>query len=446
MLVLVASRSAPAWDWHSRRLNDLLPDPVSEKFSLTARFRARQEGLDDQFRIIGSGELDAVFLRTLIAAHWKLSDGFAIGGEFQDSRAVAADNLLLSSSLLNAAELLRAYAEVRVPGVLGGTLSTQFGRMTMDVGSRRFVARNRYRNTINSFTGVDVQWLSEKGRSARAFWLLPVKRLRSNDNDIQFDKESLSAQFWGAFASSDLSALGRGELFIFGLHEEDSSGASTRNRGIDTWGLRLFEKPARASFDYTFELALQWGRSRATALASDATDLDHFAHFNHLEVGFTFDVDCAPRIVLQYDYASGDDDPNDGRNGRFDTLFGARRFDFGPTGIYGPFARANINTPGVRVQLKPLPGLTSFVSYRAFWLASDSDAWTTTGVRDPSGQSGSYIGSQIEFRIRWRILPGNLALETGYAHLFAGEFIDNAPNSNMQGDSNYACAQIVLGI
>jgi hypothetical protein len=34
-------------------------------------------------------------------------------------------------------------------------------------------------------------------------------------------------------------------------------------------------------------------------------------------------------------------------------------------------------------------------------------------------------------------------LETGYAHLFAGEFIDRAPNSN-GGDTNYVYAQLML--
>jgi hypothetical protein len=147
--------------------------------------------------------------------------------------------------------------------------------------------------------------------------------------------------------------------------------------------------------------------------------------------------------VLHYDYASGDRDPNDGSNERFDTLFGARRFEYGPTSLYGAFMRANLNTPALRLELVPAARWDAFVDYRAVWLASDRDEWAGTGVRDPSGDSGSFVGQQVELRVRWRPLPRNLLLEAGYAHLFAGEFIDEAPNSN-GGETNYVYSQVLL--
>ena len=149
-------------------------------------------------------------------------------------------------------------------------------------------------------------------------------------------------------------------------------------------------------------------------------------------------------VVLAVYHASGDEDPSDGRNGRFDTLFGARRFEFGPTGIYGPFARSNLFTAGGRVQVRPRAGVSAFLAYRGFWLAQKRDRWTTSGVWDPTGQSGRFLGHQIEIRGRWRPLPGNLLLELGWAHLFQGEFARTAPNAVATRDSDYFYTQVVI--
>ena len=264
------------------------------------------------------------------------------------------------------------------------------------------------------------------------------------DNKIQDDEEDFDLQFWGVYAATNLTKVDRGELFLFGLHEKDEPSRLTRKRDLFTPGFRVFRKPASDRLDYTIETAFQVGRSRTT---SAGPRLDHFAHFHHLEVGYTFDVPWSPRLVAEYDFASGDSDPTDGDNNQFGTLFGARRFDFGPAGIYGPFARNNLNTPGVRLQLKPKRSVSTLLGFRSFWLADRSDTWAaSSGVRDITGKSGNYLGSQFEVRVRWDVLPGNLRLESGYAHLFTGEFVEDAPNSNRPGDLNYFYLQAAISL
>ena len=431
-------------------IDDLIP---TDKLSLSINFRARYEYLSQRFRIGQVGDDQGVVLRTLVHGRVKPFDWITLGAELQDSRAYLTDDAVLTTTVVNALELLQAYVDVRDDDVFDGSLHATGGRITMDVGSRRFVARNRYRNTINGFTGLDASWTSHARDQTmlRAFWTLPVHRrprtseqARLHANDIQFDREDLEVQFWGLFGSTRLPERYAVELFVFGLHEKDTLDRPTANRQIYTMGSRGFRKKTKGDFDFVLEFALQWGQSRSSRSPTNTRDLDHFAHFEHLEAGYTFDRAWKPRISLQYDYASGDSDPSDGKNGRFHTLFGARRFDFGPTGIYGPFARSNINTPGLRLQLSPAKNVTGFLSYRLFWLAEKRDRWTTTGVVDPTGQSGSFIGQQIEFRLRWRPLPRNLLIEAGYAHLFDGEFIKNAPNSPAQGDSDYVYTQVVF--
>ncbi|SET37185.1 Alginate export [Nitrosomonas marina] len=440
--ILFTSRALQA-QW---LLNDLLP----QGFSIQVNHRSRYEFMDDEFRANQTGQTDVIVFRTLVHGRVQLPAGFTVGGEFQDSRTTVDSNALLNTTIVNSAELLRAYLEYTRPDILGGNLTMQAGRMTLDVGSRRFVSRNRFRNTINSFTGVDINWHGSAGHNGlhlRGFWTLPGIRLPDtpallHQNRTVFDDEGFDLQLWGVFAATNLSRYGRGELFVFGLHEKNSPGSPTQNRQLFTPGFRIFKTPAASNIDYEFESAFQIGRSRASP--ADYRTMDHFAHFHHLEIGFTLPMAWSPRITALYDFASGDENPDDGNNGRFDTLFGSRRFDFGPTGIFGALARTNMHSPGLRLQFIPNARLNAAVDYRALWLASDRDAWGNSGVRDESGRSGSFVGSQIDTRMQWQLLPGNMDIELGYTHIFSGEFMHQAPNAGHRDDINYFYTQATV--
>src|SRR5690606_34385633 len=96
----------------------------------------------------------------------------------------------------------------------------------------------------------------------------------------------------------------------------------------------------------------------------------------------------APALA-ELDYGSGDAGDSD-RYERFDSLFGPRRSDFGPTGIYGPLGRDNVISAGLRVSVKASERFDAHLSWRANALASLTDSFARTGVRDPDGQSGRF--------------------------------------------------------
>ena len=431
------------------RLDSALNTP--DWLSLSGTFRTRLENMNERFRAGRTGSDQVVVTRLTFKSELHLGQ-FTVAGELVDSRAFFNDSgSNVSTGVVNSAELLQGYLRWTTSDLISAdsTSTLTAGRMTIDVGSRRFVARNRYRNTINSFTGVDWRWQSAAGREFRAFYLLPVRRLPGDrasllDNDTEFDDESSDVSFWGLFYKMPVWQKDALELFLFGLDEDDASDRPTRNREFLTAGFRLFRKPATSRFDYMIESAFQFGDSRSSAASSNINDLDHSAHFHHAEVGYSFDYQWHPQLLFQYDYVSGDDSPLDGDNNRFDTLFGARRFEWGPTGIYGPFARANLSSPGLRLKLKPAKTMTSFIAYRGYWLASDKDAWTVARVRDPSGNTDSFLGHQVEFRVRYNPAPKNLHLETGLAHLFVGDFVEDAPNANSADDVTYVYSQLTL--
>lgn len=396
--------------------------------------RSRVEHLENDFRTANAGGATGYFMRTLISAELRLLP-FVVGAEVADSRGWATDGTPLNTTLINPLELLQAYAGWRAEAVIldGDAASVTAGRMTLDVGSRRLVARNELRNTINAFTGVDLQWTSPSRDVIRAFLVMPIVRFPAERegleaNRIELDRENTAGLLWAAFFESrPLVARVTAEAYVLGLHEGDGVDVPSSNRRLFTAGLRALRSPAVGELDFQLELIGQLGRSRASAAATDTTDLDHLAFSLHASSGFRFEVPWSPRVVLQYDYASGDRAPDDSANNRFDPLFGARRFEFGPTALYGPIARANVSTPGLRLEVQPYRTVDAFAAYRLVWLAAPRDAWTPAALRDPTGSAGRFVGQQLEGRVRWHVWPRNLSLDVGAALLLRGEFAERAP-------------------
>lgn len=424
-----------------------LPDWLEVSFE----HRTRYETLDQQYRrtvngVTGNGGDQVLAFRTLVNARADFGY-FRLGAEMLDSRIALADagsassSTTLTPSIANPLELLQAYIEVPVTNITeqGDHSLFRAGRITMDVGSRRLVARNRYRNTINAFTGVDWQWQSGN-KKMRAFYTLPV--IRKVDDDIKdnkpsFDQERTERRFWGVYyAQSLMTEKDKAEAFLFGLDEEDANNFATKNRELYTFGARFWRKPVFSHFDYQLETVYQLGESSVSNTSTKK--LDHWAHFHHAEFAYSFNALWSPRLIAQFDYASGDDNPNDGQNNRFDTLYGARRFDFGPTSTYGAFARTNLLSPALRLNLKPLKTVQTLFALRGHWRASTADSWVPAGI---NGQD-AYIGTQIEARFRWQPIAKSLQLEAGVAHLFAGDLIDQSGN----GDTTYAYTQITVKI
>ncbi|MEW6444379.1 MAG: alginate export family protein [bacterium] len=425
---------------------------LPEWLSLGVEQRTRYETVGNQFRAGGEGGDQVIAFRTLVTAEARLQ-GWRLGGELMDSRVVLDDSgTPLDTTQEDRTDLLQGYLAWGSKGFAGSGLAVEArgGRQTMDLGSRRLVARNSFRNTINAFTGLHLRVESPSKWQARGFFVLPVARLPDKTEDIEagevrFDREDPETYLWAAFFRySRLPWNISCELYLVRLHENDTSDLATRNRRLYAPGVRWFKEPARGSLDFEVESIYEAGNSRASTRPDDTTDLDQAAHCQHAQIGYTFDVPWAPRFLVQYDYASGDRDPNDRDTERFDTLFGARRFEFGPTGIWGAFARSNLHSPGYRLIIRPAETLSTFLGHRMSWLASDRDAWVPARLQDKTGGSGDFIGHQIEGSITWNVVPKNLALETGFAYLIKGGFARHAPDAPPEDESTYFYAQTVL--
>ncbi|MBA2544471.1 MAG: alginate export family protein [Deltaproteobacteria bacterium] len=444
---LAVAQPTPTEEAKPWRIDRAIDAPAWLRLGL--EHQSRFEHLSHDFRGKATDDATAFSMRTLVTAEASLESVLA-GIELEDSRIYASDATALNTTLSDPLEILQAYVGVRRKNLVldNDAFEARVGRLTIDLSTRRVVARNRFRNTINGFTGVDAKWTSPSKHVARAFVAVPVTRLPADaealkDNSIDLDEESTDALLWCGYYGSPKLALGsQAELYVVGFHERDGDLAS-RNRQLLTIGARWYRKPARGTVDFDVELIPQLGRSRATAGMDDTTNLDHRALSTHVELAISPAMPWQPRLAMLHDYASGDRDPADGSTERFDPLFGARRFDFGPTGIYGPFNRSNVQSPGVRASIAPSPTFDASVGYRLFWLAARSDAWVAASVRDPMGDSGSFVGEHVEVQLRWSPLPKNLAIEGGAAYLRRGRFARSAPETR-EANPAYVYTQLTV--
>ena len=413
-----------------------------EGFKLSGSTRLRYETLNGQPRVGLRAEDEQLDLRSTLFAEYD-AGVVRIGGELYDSRAwLTKPGSAVSANEVNTFELVQAYlaADFDNPFGEGSKAAVQLGRFTLNLGSRRLVAADDYRNTTNGYTGVRADLKTRSGLAATAVYVLPQIRLPDDlpsvlDHDVAWDRESFDLQLWGGYLSQANAIAGAmAEVGYFGLHERDWTGHPTRNRDLDTFSARVIRDPKPGRFDFELEGIYQTGTIRAsTAPAAAVLDVD--AWFVYVDAGYTLPRSAKLRLSVEYDRASGD-----GRGagyGRFDTLFGMRRADLAPAGIYNAIGRANISTPAIRAEIAPDPRWDAFTAYRPMWLASRTDSFSTTGVRDPSGNSGNFAGHQLEARFRYWLVPSLLRAELNAVVLLKGRFLETAPNAPATGDTHY---------
>jgi len=419
------------------------PAYAEDGLTLSGSSRIRYETIDGQPRTGFNEADDLLNIRTIFTGEYRTGQ-LRLGAELYDSRVHGGEaGTPITTNEVNTLELVQAYIGYDVPDAFGsGTkLGLQAGRFTLNLGSRRLVAADDYRNTTNGYTGVRADLGLKGDLSATLIYTLPQVRLPDNradivDNRVRFDRENFDLVLWGGLATKKLAGKRSAvELSYYHLGERDSPKLVTRDRSLDTVGLRIYRDPAPGRADFESETIYQFG-SLSASIAPTAPRLDVSAWFAHLEAGYTFAHPWSPHLSLEFDYASGDG--LGGKFGRFDTLFGMRRSDLAPAGLYNAVGRTNLLAPGIRLEVAPTKRLDAFAAYRPLWLASRFDGFSTTGVRDATGGTGRFAGHQIEARVRYWLIPKRLRLEWNGLYLSKGRFLRDAPNATAGGDTLYS--------
>ena len=398
--------------------------------------RTRYEWRNNDVRRIEGGEDNPIFLRNRAWIGIKnILDPFRFAVEFQDSRVVNNKHAITDQER-NEYDLINAYGELYFKNGLGvddrnqdRPIRFRVGRMAYEAIDRRFIARNEWRNTTNTFEGFRLNLGREVNDwEVDLFGMQPVRRLQT-----KFDEANDHLWFYGAIGTwrkwSDIITI---QPYFMGQKQTaDPSGFTATNRLdrlIHMPGFRAYGKVSNL-FDFDVSYNHQLGYS-----GPNRVDAQGYT----IEIGKTFEHAWKPRVGLFYGYASGDKDPNDNVDNRFDRFFGfARPWSADHYVIY-----ENLKAPKIRFEINPTQKLGFELGYGAYWLASKTDRMfdildgnISNTVKDPgfnrdrTGRSGDFGGHAFEGRIRYQPTP-RISTILGYTHFTSGDFVKNRINAN----------------
>ncbi len=420
------------------RLKTILQQPNSlsaatpEWLDVGVEHRTRYETFNHSFTRGTAGSNQQVHQRTRMLLGIKdIWDPVRFTLEVADFRTPVADRGQDRNPIfVNHLDIFQLHVDLVSQNFLGSGSSgkLEIGRLVMDFGKGRLVAGHRFGSFTPTFDGVQMSFGSDASSlwNVRAFVTRPVQR-----HSVSPDWTTPISYFSGAAISSSHVPWANGELYLFQLNE----GNNLQRRDLSTFGFRIFAQPKKEQWDYEIESIYQIGEVGRT---------NHFAHRHHGEVGYSFGTAWPLQFVYLFDYASGD--PNPRKN--FDFLFAKRRAEYGPTGILGVIFPSNILSPvGFRSTFKPLPTVQLMVSHRTFWLADGRGPFVGSGLQDPTGRAGTFLGNLFDTSVNWAPQAGyfrHTVFEVGFARFFKGSYFDRVPQSPGTADVNYVYTMATL--
>lgn len=315
-------------------------------------------------------------------------------------------------------DLRQASADI---GSAKAPIALRVGRQEIAFGDQRLVGHANWLNAGRTFDAARVM-LRAKRAQVDLFAASVVRIL-----DDEFDKSGNGNRFAGAYVTSAaLVPQASAEPYVFWRRDANlrsEAGAFGALHQVTAGGRLVGKLPAR--LDYNVEAALQRG-----SLGPDSVR----AWAGHWQIRETLKGAGTPRLVAEYNYASGDANPADGIRGTFDQLYPTAHDKYGLADQVG---WRNIHHVRAGFEVTPIRLTPIAVSYHSYWLAEARDAlYAASGAplaRIASGAPRTHVGQEVDVQISRPITP-QLALAAGYSHLFAGPFLKDAtPGKSYSG-------------
>ncbi|MBI1786494.1 MAG: alginate export family protein [Acidobacteria bacterium] len=318
----------------------------------------------------------------------------------QDARVFGKNQKPPAPPYQDAMDLRMAFVEVG--DAEKGSFGLRAGRQELVFGEQRLVGHVSWLNTARSFDAVRATF-RQPGFKLDAFAssVVPVR-------DGVFNHPRTGNNFHGLYGTLD-RAVPRGQIEPYVFWRVAPGGLDFKTIGF-RWAGKL-----PLNFDYGAEIAAQTGSFGLDSIGAWA---------GHWLAGYTVPkVKYTPRLIAEWNYASGDENPNDRKRGTFDQLYPTAHDLYGLADQVG---WRNLEHFRSGVELKATPKLALFGNYHSYWLASARDGIYGAGgamlARAADGSAGRRAGWELDFQAKYACNK-QINLWGGYAHLFPGEFL-----------------------
>lgn len=330
----------------------------------------------------------------------------------QDARVFGKNQKPAAPPFQDTMDLRLAYLELG--DVEKKAVGVRVGRQELAFGEERLVGNVNWLNTARSFDAVRAT-LRHRGYRLDAFASAVVAA-----RDGEFNKRVAGNNLHGLYGGMEgLVPRATIEPYVFwrlapGLLTERGTPGRLDSKTI---GFRWVGK-LPAHFDYGTEIAGQTG-----SLGTDRIG----AWAGHWALAYTAArVRYGPRIVAEYNYASGDGDPRDGWRHTFDQLYPTGHDKYGLADQVG---WKNIHHARGGVEFKPHAKWLIAGKLNSWWLADPRDAlYNAAGAvlaRVADGSGGRDAGRELDFQAVYSASK-QIQIAGGYAHLFPGHFLKRA--------------------
>jgi len=368
---------------------------------------------------------------------WQPTNWFTFYVQGQDAREFLSDRAdipgVSGAEGNDSFDLRQAYIELRgserFPFVL------KAGRQTMEYGDERLIGRSTWNNFGRTFDAVRFSYEPPKWRiDAFISSVVVVRRGDLDQSDLFNGNGNDRQQIFSGLYTTRETAFGSLDLYALWLSQANSNNSNTQGNlpstrplgdipdaqhtSFGTFGGRLRGEPQKEhGFEWEIEGAYQNGEVRDLTLSAFAV---------HAGLGYNFDTVWKPRIWAEYNFATGDDNPDDGKIGTFQNLFPSNHRFYGYMDL---FSWQNLHNPEISVRVNPTKNLSTQLDFHAFFLADTNDAWYRnngiTMVRPLNAaarQADNFVGTELDFTCIWN-LNKRVAIQFGYSHFFAGAYL-----------------------